>query len=134
MIGVQIGELAAAVGVSTKALRVWETAGILIPLRSSSGYREYPADAVEVARFVRRAQDAGFTLVEIAGIVAIRAGGDAPCAHVGALIAGHLDEIETRLRELRALRADLRGLAERAERIDPGECPPEAVCQILNDR
>jgi len=75
-----IGDLAARSGTTRKAIRLYETAGILPPAkRTASGYRTYDAETVGLLEFVRRAQRLGFTLVEIGEIVRIKRAGRAPC-------------------------------------------------------
>jgi MerR family transcriptional regulator, copper efflux regulator len=71
--GLLIGEVAARSGVSRKALRLYETRGIVpAPRRTSSGYRVYPPDVLGVLHFVTRARRRGLTLAEISAIVALR--------------------------------------------------------------
>ena len=114
----RIGELADRSGVTTKTIRYWEDRGLIAaPERTGSGYRDYPADTEHALSFVRNAQAAGFTLAEISGILAIRAAGEPPCAHVTELINRHLKDIDERMRELRRLRTQLRDLAARAETL-----------------
>ena len=76
----KISELASLTGVSAKAIRFYEAAGVLPPPeRGANGYRLYTADAVEMLRFIKQAQGLGLTLAEIKEIVAIRQGGRPPC-------------------------------------------------------
>lgn len=132
MLVVRIGELAERTGVPTKTLRYWEQVGVIDPTdRTESGYRDYTADTVTLVGFVRAAQDAGFSLAEIATIVALRAEGQAPCVHVSELIDAHLADVEIRLRELRRLRTELRGLADRAAALDPADCGGDSICRII---
>jgi MerR family copper efflux transcriptional regulator len=70
------------------------------PPRTSTGYRDYSADAAARLTFIRDAQAAGLTLAEIRSVVAIRDDGQAPYAHVADLIGQHLTQIEQRLAEL----------------------------------
>ncbi|MEU3048064.1 MerR family transcriptional regulator [Streptomyces sp. NPDC006984] len=91
----RIGVLAAGAGVSTKAVRFYEQAGLLpAPPRTSSGYREYAPQAADRLAFIRDAQAAGLTLGEVREVLRIRDAGRAPCEHVGALIAEHLRAVE----------------------------------------
>jgi DNA-binding transcriptional MerR regulator len=102
------GELAKAAGVSTDTLRHYERKGVLAaPRRSPNGYREYPAEALERVRLVRRALAIGFTLDELARILKVRDRGGAPCSEVRALAAERLSDVETRLSELTSLRDEL---------------------------
>lgn len=106
---VRAGELARASGVSTDTLRHYERKGVLQkPRRSANGYREYPPDALARVLLVRRALAFGFTLDELARVLRARERGAAPCREVRALAASKLSDVETRLRELTALRDELR--------------------------
>lgn len=131
----RIGELAEQAGVTTKTIRFYETRGLLpAPTRTPSGYRDYDAGAVARLRFIRSAQAAGFTLREIAGILAIRDDGTAPCEHVRALIHENLALLEARLDELQNAREELLALERRARRVSEDDCPPSAICQIITPR
>jgi DNA-binding transcriptional MerR regulator len=116
---VRAGELARAAGVSTDTLRHYERKGVLgAPRRSANGYREYPPGALERVLLVRRALAFGFTLDELAHVLRTRERGGAPCLEVRALAAGKLEEVESRLKELRTLRGELRAiLGEWDERL-----------------
>ena len=71
------GELAKSAGVSTDTLRHYERKGVLTrPLRGRNGYRQYPASALDRVRLVRRALAVGFTLDELAGILAFATTGE----------------------------------------------------------
>ena len=64
--GLLIGEVAQRSGVSRKALRLYEDAGILpAARRAASGYRVDAADTLGIVSFVRQAQRLGFTLEQI---------------------------------------------------------------------
>jgi len=63
---VRIGQVASAAGMSTKALRFYEAAGLLpAPARTSTGYRNYSTETLSRLDFIRRSQRAGLTLAEI---------------------------------------------------------------------
>ena len=109
--GLLIGAVAARSGVSRKAIRLYEAAGILArPARTRSGYRLYPPDTLALLGFVAQARRLGFTLAEIREIVAIKRAGRVPCGHVGALIRRKAQELDQTLRDLTAMRRRLRGL------------------------
>ncbi|MBT2476832.1 heavy metal-responsive transcriptional regulator [Streptomyces sp. ISL-94] len=131
----RIGDLAATTGTSTKTLRFYEQAGLLdAPPRTPGGYRDYPPEAATRIGFVRTAQAAGLSLAEIRSVLRIRDGGQAPCAHVSALLDQHLADVERRLAELRATRAALRELARTASVTDPDTCAEGDICSILTAR
>jgi MerR family transcriptional regulator, copper efflux regulator len=105
------GELAELAGVSTDTLRHYEHKGVLAqPLRKTNGYRQYPASALPRVRLIRRALAVGFKLDELAAVLHVRDRGGAPCAEVRTLAAAKLSEVETRLREMVALRDELRAV------------------------
>jgi DNA-binding transcriptional MerR regulator len=105
------GELARIAGVSTDTLRHYERKGVLArPLRAANGYRQYSPSALERVQLVRRALTVGFTLDELAKVLRVRDQGGAPCGEVRALAAAKLAEVETRLRDLRNLRNELRAV------------------------
>jgi len=70
---IRIGEVAARAGVNVQTLRYYERRGLLKPpARRPSGYREYSPDAVRVVRFIKRAQQLGFTLDETGELLRLR--------------------------------------------------------------
>jgi MerR family transcriptional regulator, copper efflux regulator len=102
------GELAKLTGVSTDTLRHYERKGVLPrPRRTNSGYRQYPASALQRVRLVRKALAVGFTLDELANILRVRDSGGAPCREVRDLAALKLSQVEAQLRELIGLRDEL---------------------------
>ena len=120
------GELARLVGVSADTLRHYESAGVLAtPPRTASGYRIYPASALDRVRTVRAALAVGFSLAELAAIFRDRDRGRAPCKSVRALAARKLELVEERLAELEAVRAALRGLIDDWDRRLDGSAPGE---------
>jgi DNA-binding transcriptional MerR regulator len=108
-----ISQVALAAGVSADTLRFYERKGVLPPpARSPAGYRVYSPSAVERVRVVRRAMAVGFTLDELARVLRARDKGGVPCREVRAIAARKLEEIEERLRALRAVKRDLKGALE----------------------
>jgi MerR family copper efflux transcriptional regulator len=128
----RIGELANRTGVQTSAIRYYEEIGVLAPAaRRPSGYRDYDSSAVDRVQFVGAAQQAGLTLTEITGIFNIRDEGNQPCRHVADLIDRKLGEVEARMAALHHTKQELMRLTKRAEQLNPKQCPPDAICQII---
>lgn len=120
------GELARRVGVSKDTLRFYERKGLLAaPERLANNYRVYPPEAVERVLWIQRVLAAGFTLDELARILAERDRGGAPCRKVRQLAADKLAGVEERLRELESLRHGLREMLadwdRRLAEVGPGE-------------
>jgi len=68
-----IGRLAREAGVNLETVRYYERRGLLPrPPRSESGYRLFPEDAAGRLRFIRRAQELGFSLAEIRELLSLR--------------------------------------------------------------
>jgi MerR family copper efflux transcriptional regulator len=129
---VRIGELAELTGLSVRTLRFYEQAGVLeAPPRHASGYRDYDQDAPARLGFVKAAQAAGLTLAEIRQVIAVRADTGPPCEHVTALLQTRAADLDRRIAELTALRADVQRLRERAGRLDPATCGAASVCQVI---
>src|SRR5262249_49722365 len=121
------GQLAQLADVNVETLRFYERAGILpAPPRRASGYREFPADAVALVRFVQRAQKLGFSLAEIKTLLAFRETPTGKCRSVCALAQRKLDEIDAKISDLKAMRRVLARLLI--------QCPgtgPVSQCRII---
>lgn len=100
---------ARACGLSTDTLRHYEKLGLLaVPARTANGYRQYPPRAIERVRVIQRALAVGFSLKELASVLHQRDRGAPPCRRVRALVGERLEALEERLRELTALRDEMR--------------------------
>ena len=126
------GELAERVGVSKDTLRFYERRGLLPrPERTANNYRAYPPEAVARVLWIRKILAAGFTVEELARILAERDRGGVPCRKVRDLGAEKLVELEERLRDLTASRDNLRDLlAEWDRRLD--EAGPDRRAGLLD--
>ena len=99
------GALAKAAGVSPDTIRYYEKIGVLPKAtRTESGYRVYPASAVERVLVVQRALRIGFTLAELAEVLKARDAGGAPCRRVYQLAQEKLKGIEADIEALKLTR------------------------------
>lgn len=123
--GVRISEVAAQAQVNTQTLRYYERRGLLPePERTPSGYRAYAPDAVRVVRFVKRAQQLGFTLDDIEDLLHLARGGPASCDDARTMALTRIADLQMRIDELVGMRVALDRLVDtcdqpRAER----DCP-----------
>lgn len=102
------GQLAREAGVHVETLRFYEKRGLLpVPPRRLSGYREYPEDAVNVVRFIQRAQALGFSLQETRELLDLREVPRATCGDVVNLAGHKIQQIDDKLRDLRRMRRAL---------------------------
>ena len=114
--GLRSGQVAEAAGVNVETLRYYERRGLLPePDRSLGGHRVYPADTVTVLRVVKAAQRLGFSLDEVAELLAVGRAGHRPAkgraaASPGlhALAAAKLAEVEARIGDLQVIAGTLR--------------------------
>jgi MerR family transcriptional regulator, copper efflux regulator len=128
----KIGQLAERTGVSTKAIRYYEDIGVLPePDRADNGYRRYSPVTADRIAFIRDAQTAGLTLVEIQTILELRDGGEATCGHVIGALETHLDELDRQMDDLRRTRQRLTDIIDRARSLDPAECNDPNRCQTI---
>ena len=125
----RIGEVSKQTGVGIEALRFYEKRGLLgNPSRTSSGYRLYSPAVLERLDFIKRAQVLGFTLSEIARIIADREAGQSPCAEVRAIVRRRLQELDERMKEMRRYRSELSEALAEWEKI--GDAPGH-VCGLI---
>ncbi|MBW8130799.1 MULTISPECIES: MerR family transcriptional regulator [Pseudomonas] len=103
----RIGELAQASQVSRDTLRFYEQRGLIAAQRSANGYRDYPADMVQLVLYIRTAQRLGFSLGEIGSSVATLWHAPDPDSAVTQLLQDKLNLIETRIAKLGQLRHEL---------------------------
>ena len=132
MPGLNIGEAARQAGVNIDTLRYYERQGVVEkPPRTRSNYRVYPEDTVRRVRFVKRAQELGFSLKEIKGLLALRARRGARCEDVREQAVRKIEEIEEKIRSLEAMKAALGKLAEEcgSTRGPLSDCP---ILESLN--
>ena len=103
----RIGELAQASAVSRDTLRFYEQRGLIVAQRSANGYRDYPAEMLQLVLYIKTAQHLGFTLGEIGQSVAALWQSPDPDSAVTQLLQDKLKLIENRMDELGALRSEL---------------------------
>ncbi|HEV7706822.1 MAG TPA: MerR family transcriptional regulator [Asanoa sp.] len=107
-----IGELAEAAGTSTRALRYYETHGLLRAGRSANGYRVYDDAELRVVREIRALLGIGFGIDDIKPFVAcLRAGhpsGDV-CPDSVAVLRRKIAEVDAGIDRMREVRDRLQG-------------------------
>lgn len=98
-------ELADQAGVNPETLRYYERRGLLgVPPRTAGGYRNYPADAVAVLRFIKRAQHLGFTLDDVEELVHLDRGGPEGCEAARTLARARRADLAARIEDLQRMR------------------------------
>ena len=120
-----IGDLAKQAEVNIQTIRYYERRGLLpAPDRTASNYRVYPEATVRRVRFIKRAQQLGFTLKEINELLALRASPRSRCEDVREQSKAKIADIEEKIRSLEAMRKALQKLVRACTGRGPTtECP-----------
>lgn len=122
-----IGKLAREAGINLETVRYYERRGLLAkPPRTPSGYRLFPMDAALRLRFIKRAQDLGFSLAEIRELLALRFSKGTSSAEVRRRAEAKITEIERKIRDLESMRKSLRKLTSAC-----AGCGPISECAII---
>lgn len=120
----RIGRVAQQADVNIQTLRYYERRGLLPHIeRLASGYREYDVATVPLVRFIKNAQELGFTLREIGELVELRANRSRSQGEVRQLANEKIEEMDRRIRQLVSMKDELNELVERCNSGGPkGEC------------
>ena len=136
-----IGEMAAKAAVNVQTIRFYEREGLLpVPSRNQSGYRCYGSVDLERVTFIKRNQELGFTLVEIAQLLELHRVVAAmplpirrkPSELRGIIALGHerLDAINDKIRSLRIIQRRLTSLLKELESAAVATCPASTSLSI----
>lgn len=110
---ITIGALARESGVGIETVRFYERKGLLPkPSRRASGYREYTPDDARRIRFIKRAQELGFTLREIQEILELGSSRRSTCSEVKKRADSKIAEVEAKMRDLRQMKKTLEEISE----------------------
>lgn len=122
---IRIGELAERGGVNLQTIRYYEREELLpAPPRLASGYRIFPDSAVRRIRFIKRAQELGFSLAEIRELLTIQIDPRKNCSDVQRLAVAKVVNIEEKIRTLNAMKRVLNALTRNCNGRGPvSECP-----------
>ena len=125
MTSMKIGEVADRGGVNLQTIRYYEREGLLPqPPRLPSGYRVYSEPTVRRVRFIKRAQELGFTLAEIRELLSLRIDHDRDRSEVRAIAEAKVADIQEKIRTLSSMKDALMRLTEHCRGHGPAsECP-----------
>ena len=120
----RIGELARACDCSVETIRYYESVGLLsAPRRAANGYRIYSNEHRKWLQFVRRSRDLGLPQDEVRLLIEIARDESAACEDVYALLSSHVQQVSTRIRELKQLEKSLMRLQSRCANGKSKKCP-----------
>ncbi|MFM0509269.1 MerR family DNA-binding protein [Paraburkholderia sp. RL17-373-BIF-A] len=122
-----IGEAAKASGVSAKMIRHYEQTALINPVgRTGSNYRVYGSTDIEILHFVKQARHLGFSIKQIATMLELWQNRSRPSDEVESLINQHLAELDSRIREMTAMKETVENLA--------GTLPPFSASFCMTSR
>jgi Hg(II)-responsive transcriptional regulator len=129
----RIGQVAREAGVNIETLRYYERRGLLDePDRTGAGYREYPSEAVRLIRFIKRAQELGFTLHEVEELLRLREDRTTTCAEVRETARDKIADIDRKVESLLAVKHALAVLVRSCARSGRArQCP---ILEALDGR
>ncbi len=128
---ISTSELAKRGGVNLESIRYYERMGLLPkPPRSGAGYRQFSPESVRRVRFIKRAQELGFSLKEIKELLALRIAPGSTRADVRKRAEAKIADIEGKVEHLREMKKALVSLTEACCENGPAsECP---ILESLN--
>jgi len=120
-----IGELSKRSNVGIETIRYYERLGVLSPVgRQVSGYRIYDLDSVRTLRFVKHAQELGFTLKDIKDLLQLKADKKPRCKDIQMRAKKHLQDVEQKVEHLSKIRSVLSDLIHQCQkRKTDDRCP-----------
>ena len=122
-----IGRLAQEAGINLETVRYYERRGLLPkPPRTASGYRMFPPEAARRLRFIKRAQDLGFSLKEIRELLALRTSPRTSTQEVRKRAEVKIADIERKIKTLGSMKKTLQTLVQSCP-----DCVPISECPIL---
>lgn len=126
----RINEIAKGAGVGVETVRFYESKGLITqPMRpQNGGYRDYPIELAHRIRFIRSAQQLGFSLQEVKELLALESGPQTQCRDVQERAEIKLNEVEEKIANLTQIKTALETLIDAC----PGKGPTQN-CSILNE-
>ena len=127
-----IGQVARAADVNIQTIRYYERRGLFpTPRRTASGYRQYTADAVTRLRFIKHAQELGFSLQEIHELLGLRVRHTAACGAIERKTRQKIELVKAKIRNLERIGHTLERLAAACAAKRPTEdCP---ILEVLEE-
>ncbi|GGX86512.1 MerR family transcriptional regulator [Litchfieldella qijiaojingensis] len=121
-----ISKAAKAAGVGVETIRFYERKGLIAqpPKPRDGGYRVYPDDTVRRVRFIRRAQELGFSLREVADLLSLRLASHADAGDVRRRAMAKLQDVDEKIERLQHIRQELTELL--------AHCPGEGALQCCS--
>jgi Cu(I)-responsive transcriptional regulator len=118
-----IGDVSARSGLTAKTIRYYEDIGLVSPLRDTNGYRAFREKELHKLAFLSRARSLGFTIQDCRALLALYEDETRASADVKRIANQHLEQIETKISGLEAMRDTLSYLIEECAGDHRPDCP-----------
>ncbi len=119
-----IGKLAKSAQVGIETIRYYQSRGLLPTPDKTTGYRQYPLSLIERIRFIKRAQELGFSLDEIVELLSLH--GNHHRELIQKITAARLAQIELKITDLKQMQTVLTQLLNECEHTNS-----ELPCPII---
>lgn len=120
---ISIGELSRRTGVKVTTIRYYESVTLMpTPSRNEGKQRRYGEREVFRLTFIRHAREFGFEIDDIRGLLAMSAQPDHSCAEADRIAHRHMSEVDRRIGQLKALRAELQRMVDACGHGRVGDC------------
>ncbi len=130
-----IGELSRLTGVNIETIRYYERIKMLpAPPRTASGRRVYSAMELRILVFIRRSRELGFSPDQIRALLRLGAAGMASCSEVREIAAHHLEDIRSKLGDLKKLERLLANTVARCSGKTAPDCPVLDILDIQRSK
>lgn len=131
MTAMAIGKLAASASTKVQTIRYYEEIGLIRPfMRSEGGHRLYGPEDVKRLKFIRHARELGFGIYEIRELLHLSDTPETSCEAADVIARSHLEQVELRLKKLKALRKELKRMVAECSHGRVRQCK---VIEVLKD-
>jgi len=131
----KIGQVAIQTGLSIDTIRFYEKQGLSKrPVRTEGGFRVFGPEEIENLKFVRKAQELGFSLEEIRELLVLRADNVPACSHVKEMLEQKLVGVDQKMQELRSLKRSLNKALHKCQgSLRKGGRGHQEPCRVLQE-
>jgi MerR family transcriptional regulator, copper efflux regulator len=118
-----IGTIAERAGLPRKTIRYYESIGLMASDRRANGYRTFTDIDMHTLHFIKQARSLGFSVEEVRDLLDLWRNKNRLSSAVKAVARQHLEALDRRTAELRAMRRTLADLVVRCRGDDRPDCP-----------
>ncbi|MCF1428789.1 MAG: Cu(I)-responsive transcriptional regulator [Shewanella sp.] len=118
----KIGKVAKRTGMTVKSIRYYHDIGLVTAHRGDNGYRVYREQDIAALQFVHHCRELGFSLEDCQALLSLRNDEARTSAEVKRLASQHLQEVETKITKLNALKQELKALVDECKGDEGADC------------